>query len=93
MAAQASNKDGPNGMERRLSKLEEYLYANLMVWCFLAVVAVISFFTCGGVWDDVTSGVIFKFLFLIVGGGMALVSVIDYFCDWVKSESMEEEKK
>ncbi len=64
--------------EKRLTKFEEYLYANLIFWAFISGVALISFFTCGGVWDDVTSGVM-EFLFVIIGGGFTVVSVIDYF--------------
>lgn len=73
----ADTKQNPKGGERRLTKLQEYFYANLLFWGFLAVVAVISFFTCGAVWDDVTSGVM-EFLFVILGGGFTLVSVLDY---------------
>jgi hypothetical protein len=55
----------------------EYFYANLIFWAILIVVAVISFFTCGAVWDDVTSGTM-EFLFVIMGGGFTLVSMLDY---------------
>jgi hypothetical protein len=58
-------------------KLKEYLYANLLFWAFLVIVAVISFITCGGAWDSVTSGTL-EFLFVILGGGFTLVSVLDY---------------
>jgi hypothetical protein len=64
-------------MEMDAAKFKEYLFANLFFWAFLAVVAVISFFTCGGVWDSVTSGTL-QFLFLILGGGFTLVSVLDW---------------
>lgn len=84
-------KQNAKSVEPRLSKLEEYLYANLMVWGFLIIVAGISFFTCGAVWDDVTFGVM-KFLFLIIGGGMALVSVLDYFYDQTMSEPTGEKQ-
>lgn len=57
---------------------QEYFYANLFFWAVLAVAAIISFFTCGAVWDDVTSGTM-EFLFVIMGGGFTLVSVLDYF--------------
>ena len=88
--ADKNKNQGPDVGEPRLTRFEEYLYANLMAWAFLAAVAAISFFTCGGVWDEVTSGVILKFLFLIVGGGMALVSAMDYFYDRYMSDSAEE---
>jgi zinc transporter ZupT len=55
----------------------EYFYANLFFWGLLVVVAVISYFTCGAVWDDVTSGTM-EFIFVIMGGGFTFVSVLDY---------------
>ncbi len=69
---------GPKIAEPRLSMFQEYLYVYLLFWVFISVVAFISFFTCGGVWDDVTSGIM-EFLFVIVGGGFTVVAVIDYF--------------
>lgn len=72
----ADNKQNPKVPEKRFSKFEEYLYANLLWWGFLVVLAVISFFTCGGVWDDITWGV-FQFIFVILGGGFTLVSILD----------------
>ena len=57
---------------------QEYFYANLFFWGVLIVVAMISFFTCGAVWDDVTSGAM-EFLFVIMGGGFTFVSILDYF--------------
>ena len=57
---------------------QDYFYANVFFWGVLVVVAVISYFTCGAVWDDVTSGTM-EFLFVIMGGGFTLVSVLDYF--------------
>jgi bacteriorhodopsin len=77
MRAENGKKQGSGTAERRLSKFQEYLYANLFFWAFLVVVAVISFFTCGGVWDSVTSGTL-QFLFFILGGGFTLVSVLDW---------------
>jgi uncharacterized membrane protein len=62
---------------KAVTNLEEYLYANLLLWGFLVVLAVISFFVCGAVWDDVTSGVM-EFIFVILGGGFTLVSAMDY---------------
>jgi len=90
--AQMAKKDGSNGAGAKLTKFEEYFYANLMVWGFLTVVAVISFFTCGAVWDDVMAGVM-KFLFLVIGGGVALVSVLDFVYDQYASEPMGERTK
>ncbi|HXL73896.1 MAG TPA: hypothetical protein VN963_09755 [bacterium] len=57
---------------------EEYFYANLFFWGLLVIVAVISYFTCGAVWDDVTSGTM-EFVFVIMGGGFTFVSILDYF--------------
>jgi uncharacterized membrane-anchored protein len=57
---------------------QEYFYANLFFWGVLVIVGIISFFTCGAVWDDVTSGAL-EFLFVIMGGGFTFVSVLDYF--------------
>ena len=56
---------------------QDYFYANLYFWGVLVVVGVISFFTCGAVWDDVTSGAL-EFLFVIMGGGFTFVSILDY---------------
>ncbi|HTA77321.1 MAG TPA: hypothetical protein VK791_09205 [bacterium] len=56
---------------------QDYFYANLYFWGVLIVVGVISFFTCGAVWDDVTSGAL-EFLFVIMGGGFTFVSILDY---------------
>ena len=82
----------PKVPEKRPSKLEEYLYANLLFWGFLVVLAITSFFTCGGVWDDVTSGVM-EFIFLILGGGFVLVSALDYLYDKFTARATTEGKK
>ena len=78
--ADNNKNQGPKIAEQKLTKFQEYLYANLVFWAFLLAVAIISFFTCGGVWDDVTSGVM-EFIFVIMGGGFTLVSVLDYCYD------------
>jgi len=72
--------------------LEEYLYANLIFWGFLAVVGIVSFFVCGGVWDDVWSGVM-EFLFIIIGGGFTLVSALDCAYERYVAKSQPGEKK
>lgn len=88
----AENKQNPKSPEKHLAKFEEYLYANLLFWGFLLVVAIVSFFTCGGVWDDVTSGVM-EFIFVILGGGFTLVSVLDYFYEsWTSGPAGVEKK-
>jgi hypothetical protein len=58
--------------------LRVYFQANLIAWFFLLVLAVAAFFICGGVWDDVTTGVL-EFIFVVLGGGFTLVSVLDFF--------------
>ena len=78
MADNKSKNQGPQVRQEQLSPFAEYLYANLYFWGLLAVVAVISFFACGAVWDDVTSGAM-EFLFIVMGGGFTFVSVLDYF--------------
>lgn len=83
---------GAKGMEHRLTRPQEFLYANLLFFAFLAVLAVVSFFTCGGVWDDVTSGVM-EFIFFIMGGGFILVSVLDYIYEEYFTPSRQELKK
>jgi hypothetical protein len=75
--ADANQKQVPKITDQKLTKFQEYLYANLLFWGFLLAVAIVSFFTCGGVWDDVTSGVM-EFIFVIMGGGFTLVSILDY---------------
>ncbi len=58
--------------------LRVYFQANLVAWGFLLVLAVAAFFICGGVWDDVTTGVL-EFIFVVLGGGFTLVSLLDFF--------------
>lgn len=67
---------------------EEYIQANLWVWGFLALLAVIAFFSCGAVWDEITRGVM-EFLFGIMGGGFVLVSALDYFYERQRSNLTE----
>ena len=78
--------------EKTPTKFGEYLYANALCWGFLLLAAAVSFFTCGGVWDDVTSGVM-EFLFVIMGGGFTLVSVLDYLYETKKGYGAQEGKK
>ncbi len=78
--------------QKQYSRFEEYFYANLLWWGFLVALAVISFFTCGGVLDDVTSGVL-EFLFVILGGGFTLVSVLDYIYETNLVRNAAEGKK
>lgn len=77
MGSESVKKQEPKTAERKLTNIEEYVYANAIFWAFLIVTAVVSYFTCGGVWDSVTSGTL-EFLFVIVGGGFTLVSILDY---------------
>jgi uncharacterized membrane-anchored protein len=72
--------------------LGDYLHANLVCWGLLAVLAVIAYFICGAVWDDVTSGVM-EFIFVIMGGGFTLVSALYYNYEKYLSNSQGEPKK
>jgi len=67
-----------NEPEDKPADIQEYLYANLLFWGLLVVAAVFAFFICGAVWDDIMSGTL-EFLFVILGGGFTLGSVLDYF--------------
>ena len=78
MQGQGKQSQGPKIAEAKLTPFQEYFYANLYFWGLLPVVAVISFFACGAVWDDVTSGAM-EFLFIVMGGGFTFVSILDYF--------------
>ncbi|MGH7738865.1 MAG: hypothetical protein ACREL1_01845 [bacterium] len=72
--------------------LSTYVRANFFAWAFVAVLAVGSFFICGGVWDDVTSGVV-EFIFFVLGGGFTLVSFLDFFYEkYNGSESLGDPK-
>ncbi len=86
------NKQGSKKVEKRLSAFEEYFYANLLFWGFLVALAIISFFVCGAVWDDVTSGVM-EFIFVILGGGFTLVSAMDYIYEKYYGHPSGEMKK
>jgi hypothetical protein len=58
------------------SPVRQVVYANLVFYAFLALVSFIGFVACGRVWDDVFYDAL-KFLFLILGGGFTLVSVLE----------------
>lgn len=73
----SDNKQGPKAAAPQYSKLQTYLYANLLFWGFLLLVGVVAFFVCGRVWDSVTADTL-EFLFMLIGGGFTLVSVMDY---------------
>jgi hypothetical protein len=88
----ADNRQNQKNAPKRLSPAEEYLYANLLWWGFLAVLALISFFTCGGVLDDITWGV-FQFIFVILGGGFTLVSILDFIYETYLVKTPAEGKK
>lgn len=86
------NRQNQKTEQKRLSRIEEYFYANLLWWGFLALLALISYFTCGGVWDDIFTGVL-KFIFIILGGGFTMVSVLDYVYDSTVNRGAAEGKK
>ena len=85
-------RQNPKINEKRLTLFEEYLFANVVFWVFLIVVGIVSFFICGGVWDDIWSGVV-EFLFVIIGGGFTLVSALDYAYEKNVTKSQPGEKK
>ena len=91
----ADKRDGKMALktgQKEPTVFGEYFYVNLVFWAFLAVVAVLAYFICGAVWDEVTSGVL-EFLVVILGGGFTLVSVLDYFYEKNVSKPTSEEKK
>lgn len=65
---------------KQVSLFREYLYANVWFFLFLAAAALAAFFLCGAVWDDVFKQTV-RFLFLVLGGGFVLVSVLDWLYD------------
>ena len=88
----ADNKQNSKAMIPQGSRFQEYVHANLFFWGFLLVLAIVSFFTCGAVWDEVFKGVL-EFIFVILGGGFTLVSILDYFYDKYLGQNATEEKK
>lgn len=92
MPSPAPKTQNSKPADQKPTAFQEYFYANLLFWGFLVIAALISFFTCGGVWDDVTSGVM-EFLFVIMGGGFTLVSILDYFYEKHVAGTISEEKK
>jgi lipopolysaccharide export LptBFGC system permease protein LptF len=72
--------------------LKAYLQANLAAWVFVFVLAVAAFFICGAVWDDVTTGVL-EFIFVVLGGGFTLVSLLDFFYEKSMGPGGREDRK
>lgn len=91
MADNKNKNQGPQARPAELSVLEQYLYANLLWFGFLVLLAIVSFFTCGAVWDDVTEGVM-EFIFFILGGGFILVTLLDYLYEKYVARSLSEGK-
>jgi uncharacterized membrane-anchored protein len=89
VADNKSKNPGPQVRQAEPTPFQQYLYANLLWWGFLAVLAIVSFFTCGAVWDDVTEGVM-EFIVVILGGGFALVTVLDYVYEKYVARSLSE---
>ncbi len=58
------------------TRLMQYVYANVLWYLFLGIVVLLTFLASGRVWDDVMREAA-KFLFLILGGGFTLVSLLD----------------
>lgn len=57
--------------------LKDYFYINVIFWAFLFLIAIIVFITTGGKWDPVIESA-FGFIFIVFGGGFAIVSIFDY---------------
>ena len=89
MPEQAKRSQDSRIDEPKLSVLQQYLYANLLWWGLLVALAIVSFFTCGAVWDDVTEGVM-EFIFVILGGGFLLVTVLDHVYEKYVARSLSE---
>ncbi|MCX8092594.1 MAG: hypothetical protein N3E50_00325 [Candidatus Goldbacteria bacterium] len=70
-------KKQPQQVEKDKFTLKDYFYINVIFWAFLLVVAVVVFITAGGKWDPVIESA-FGFIFIVFGGGFALVSIFDY---------------
>jgi len=88
--ANAENKPkqkGPQPIQVPASKIEEYVYVNLIFWGFLVVLCVVVYIDCVvsgvvkfGEIDEVIKQV-FKFILLVFGGGFTAVSIFDYLYD------------
>jgi hypothetical protein len=63
-------------MNEGMSEFKVYLYANLLFWAFLVLLGLGVFISCGAKWDEVM-GNVFKFIFLVLGLGFTLVSILD----------------
>ncbi len=63
-------------MSEETSEFKVYLYANLLFWAFLVLLGLGVFISCGAKWDEVM-GNVFKFIFLVLGLGFTLVSMLD----------------
>jgi len=71
-------KAQPGGSaEPKTSGFHRLLQANLVFWAILLLAGIMAFFVCGAVWDDAVKGLL-TFLFLVLGGGFTLVSVMDH---------------
>jgi len=73
------------------SRTAQYLYANLLWYGFLGVVAFLTYLACGRIWDDVISDTV-RYLFLVLGGGFSLVSVLDALYEKYYGHSEEGER-
>lgn len=86
----ADKNKGPKVPEKEMTPFQETFWANVMFWGFLAILAVLTYVITGGVWDDVMKQTM-KFIFLVVGGGFTLVSVLDALYDrYVSTETPKE---
>lgn len=64
-------------IEKEGFTLKDYFYINVIFLAFLFVIAVVVFITAGSKWDPVIESAL-GFIFIVFGGGFALVSIFDY---------------
>jgi hypothetical protein len=69
-------RDDKNKPETAPSLTAQTLYANLIFYAFLGLVCFLTYLACGRIWDDVISDTV-RYLFLALGGGFSLVSVLN----------------
>lgn len=71
--------------------IKDYFYINIIFLGFLFIIAFIVFITAGGKWDPVIESAI-KFIFIVFGGGFALVSIFDYLYEKLAGEDENQNK-
>lgn len=78
---------GPQPIQVPVSKVQEYVYVNLIFWGFLIVLCAVVYIDCVvsgvvkfGEIDEVIKQV-FQFILFVFGGGFTAVSIFDYLYD------------